>query len=457
MRQFRCVLAALLIAVSTLVAAPSASAEPAAAPRTATRINDIDGDGKLDVVFVDRGTEQEDEGPSRPGSVQVLFGNGKVQHVTYAELGRPKSNDSELGAGLVVGDLNQDGYADVVVSDPNADPDSSGAVWAIWGAPTGISASRTTLLIRGRHLDTVGGSIAFVPLPEPVLAIGSAVDHTGHAGHVDLYRVTSDGRLGAHRRVTIGSPGIAGAAPQDAGFGWSLAASGNLLVIGAPGAGPVEDAGAAYILQLLPGLKYWATRVLQGSRGVPGTPEKSDGLGTFVSVLNDRVAIGVPYERLRGHEFAGAIQLLRVERTPRGLRVHPGRLVSQASPGIPGALGTNHFLGAEVLVTRLCARGYGVLTGEGGTDRVLAVPFSPVHCSGGWVSQQSTSTGIDPARNVWPPFSIFRDVPSGSARELPVIAVGTSTLTIGWPGELTTTNLTGRTTAELRILAPPAA
>ena len=224
MLRARRALAAMLIAVMASVSAPAASAEPAgpedartapvAAPKKATRINDIDGDGRLDVVFVDRGTEQEDEGPSRPGSVQVLFGNGKVQHVTYAELGRPKSNDSELGAGLVVGDLNQDGYADVVVSDPNADPDSSGAVWAIWGAPTGISASRTTLLIRGRHLDTVGGSIAFVPLPEPVLAIGSAVDHTGHAGHVDLYRVTSDGRLGAHRRVTIGSPGLAGGAPR---------------------------------------------------------------------------------------------------------------------------------------------------------------------------------------------------------------------------------------------------
>ncbi len=467
MLRSRCALAALLIAGMACVSAPAASAEPAspedggtapaASPMKATRINDIDGDGRLDLVFVDRGTEQEDEGPSRPGSVQVLFGNGKVQHVTYAELGRPKSNESELGQGLVVGDLNQDGYADVVVSDPNADPGSSGAVWAIWGSPTGISASRTTVLIRGRDLDAVGGSIAFIPLPEPVLAISSAVNSTGPPGYVDLYRVTRDGRLGAHRRVAIGSPGIAGAAPPDAGFGWSLAASGDLLVIGAPGAGPVQDAGAAYILQLLPGLKYWATRVLQGSKGVPGTPEKSDGMGTSVSVLNDRVAIGVPYERLRGHEFAGAIQLLRVERTTRGLRVHPGRLVTQASAGVPGELGTNHFLGAEVLVTRLCGRGYGVLTGESGTDRVLSVPFSPGPCSGGWVSPQDATTGIDPARAVWPPFSIFRDVPSGSDKDRPVIAVGRSTVTIGWPGEVTTTNLTGRTTAELRRLAPPAA
>ncbi len=454
MQRIRWAVVALLVAVTTLAAAPTAGAAPAAASRKAARINDIDGDGRLDVVFVDRGTQVDDEEASRPAGVQVLFGDGKLQHVTYADLGRPKSDDSELGAGLVVGDLNRDGYADVVVSDPNGEPNSSGAVWAIWGSPTGISKARTTLLALGRDRDGVGGSLAFIPLPEPVLAIGSAVYDTGH---VDLYQVTGDGRLGAKRRVAIGSPGIAGTASPGATFGWSLAASGDLLVIGAPGAGPVQTAGAAYLLQLLPGLKYWSTRLLQGSKGLPGTPEKEDGFGTSVSVLNDRVAIGVPYERLRGHESAGAIQLLRVERTTRGLRFHPGRLVSQASPGVPGDPGPNHFLGESVLVTRLCARGYGVLTGEQSTRRVLSVPFSPTRCPGGWLTTPDPNAGVDPGRSVPPPFSIFRDAPSGSADEVPVIAAGPSTLTTGWPGELTTTNLTGRTTAELRILAPPAA
>jgi hypothetical protein len=452
MQHLRCSLAALLVALVAFSGAPPANAEPAAAPRQATRINDIDGDGKLDVVFVDSGVPAEiaaDE-KERPGSVQVLFGDGKIQHVSTVQLHDGLFGDSSFGSALVVGDLNRDGYADVVVADQSAGESYSGRVWALWGSAAGISARRTTVLATGRQ-ESIGTSMAFIPFPEPVLAIGASAIGTGF---VDLYRVKRDGRLGDRRRITIGSPGIVGRAYPEAGFGSSMAASGDLLVIGAPGAGAIWTAGAAYVLQLQPGLRYWATRVMQGSRGVPGAQEKFDSFGLAVSILDDRVAIGVPGEQLGVNESAGAIQLLRVERTGHGLRIHPGRLLTQASPGVPGDIGENHIFGEGVLVARLCARGYGVIAADYGSDRLLTVPFSAASCSGGWLTPAQRS---DPVKPGPPPVSILRRFVAGAAVDEPVIVTNEYTLQIGWPGSMTETDLKGKVPAPVRSLARPAA
>ena len=319
----------------------------------------------------------------------------------------------------------------------------------IGGGHLGREDDRTATGNKG----STGGSLAFIPLPEPVLAIGAMASD---AGYVDLYRVRNDGRLGTSRRITIGSPGIVGGDFGQAEFGSSLSASGDLLVIGAPAAGAIRTAGAAYILQLQPGLRYWATRVIQGSRGVPGAQEEFDAFGHAVSVLDDRVAIGVPSEQLGVHETAGAIQLVRVERTGHGLRIHPGRLLTQASPGVPGDVGAIHALGEEVLVTKLCADGYGVISADLKAARLLSVPFAAGTCAGGWLDGGPQS-GLDPAMASTSPVSVLRRVDDGSAADEPLIADGEQALTIGWPGSQTRTDLSGRTTARVRILAPPAA
>jgi hypothetical protein len=449
MWKFRCAGAALLIAMATFVAAPAATAEPATAPTKATRINDIDGDRKLDLVFVNGGAwaNPDDNQPGRVGSVQVLFGDGKFQQVTTTQLHDRLFEDSQFGSALVVGDLNRDGYADIVVADQFA-LEYRGRVWALWGSAAGISASRTTVLATGGQ--GIGHSLAFVPLPEPVLAIGATVADA----HVDLYRVRNDGRLGERRRITIGSPGIAGRNFEETVFGESLSASGDLLVIGAPEAGAIWTAGAVYVLQLQPGLRYWATRVMQGSRGVPGAQEDFDAFGQAVSVLDDRVAIGVPSEQLGVHETAGAIQLLRVERTGHGLSIHPGRLLTQASPGVPGDIGDIHVFGGEVLVTRLCALGYGVISADHASERLLSVPFVAGACSSGWLSADHTA---DPANPGPPPVSVLRRSVDGVAVDEPVIAVDDYTLEIGWPGSITRTDLKGKARAAVRLVALPAA
>ena len=426
-----------LLALCLIPPATPAVAAPASDPVSVpTRINDIDGDGKVDVVGL---TDLDG-----PPAVAVVFGDGRIQSVTATQLGDRLHEDSTFGIALAVGDLDSDGYADIVVSDSSGPRDYRGIVWALWGSADGISAKRSTVLARGRAGDLLGRALAFVPGPEPVLAVG---DQASRAGGVRLYPVRAGGRLGTPRRITIGSPGIVGQAVEDAGFGESLAASGDLLVIGAADAGPVEFSGAAYVLQLRPGLRYWATRVIQGSRGVPGRPQRLDAFGRSVSVLGDRVAIGSD-DRVGRHEAAGTIQVVRVERTGHGLRIHPGPRLTQASPGVPGRLGAHDF-GAELLVTKLCARTHGVIAAGSGTRGPLTVPFSNATRCPGRRLDGAPHGGSQS-------FAVLRTRPSGTAGEEFVLVDGT-TLVFSDGTSLTRTDLTGTPADGLGALAPPAA
>lgn len=428
-------LAALVMLVPLAAPAPAAAA-PASHPTSVpTRINDIDGDGKVDIVGI--------AGPdSGPPAVAVVFGDGRIQSVSATQLGDRLHDDSTFGIGLAVGDLNSDGYADIVVSDSSGPRNYRGIVWALWGSPRGISAKRSTVLARGGTSDLFGRALAFIPSPEPVLAVG---DRASRAGGVSLFPVRSDGTLGAPHRITIGSPGIVGAAAPDSGFGESLAASGDLLVVGAAGAGPAS--GAAYVLQLQSGLRYWATRVMEGSRGVPGRPGRASAFGRSVSVLGDRVAIGSD-DRVGFHDDAGAVQVVRVERTGHGLRIHPGRRLTQASPGVPGRPGNEHDFGTDVLVTKLCAGTYGALVAA--TDRgPFAVPFSHAPTCPGRRLDTHHGSGN-------PAFTIVRTRPSGTVGEAFAV-MDENTLSVFAGTTQTDTDLGGTPAEGLRTLAPPAA
>ncbi|MFI6534909.1 hypothetical protein ACIBHY_20825 [Nonomuraea sp. NPDC050547] len=82
---------------------------------------------------------------------------------------------------------------------------------------------------------------------------------------------------------------------QDAHFGWSLAAHGNLLAIGAPheNEAQIADTGSVYIKSGSQPLK----RISQESSEVPGNGEVGDQFGYSVALSKDRALfVGVPYE-----------------------------------------------------------------------------------------------------------------------------------------------------------------
>lgn len=428
-----CLLGAPGIAYALPGGTPSSGAPSA---RTATRINDVDGDGRVDLVSV------------RADTVQVLFGDGEEQEVSAESLDDALSRDSLFGSGLVVGDLDQDGFADVVVTDPGAGRSCNGRVWALWGSRAGLSARHSTVLATGSRDQMIGRSVAFVPLPEPVLAISGR--YTA-AGGVALHRVDSSGRLGRARLIGIGSRGLSGTAWPDAEFGWSMAASGDLLAIGAAGAGPVRSSGAAYLLWLRPGLTYWSTRVVQGSRGVPGRPEAFDAFGSAVAVLGDRVAIGSA-EGVRGQEAAGAVQVLRVERGGQGIRVRPGPLLTQATPGVPGRARANHLFGLDLALTRPCRGAWGVIASVGSGRSPVLVPFDGAErCPTAQLLDEG-STGATGG-----PFTLLRRRPAGTSDEKWVYAPEGRDLLVGRPGSWSVLGRhSGSTEGALRFAAPAA-
>ncbi|MGV8908484.1 MAG: hypothetical protein ACOH1Y_05835 [Propionicimonas sp.] len=56
-----------------------------------------------------------------------------------------------------------------------------------------------------------------------------------------------------------------------------------------------------------------------------------------------------------------------------------------------------HVLGGQVLVTRLCPQGYGLLSADYTAERLLSVPFTAGICSGGWLTADHR---VDPANPV---------------------------------------------------------
>lgn len=439
----------------------NSSADPSPTPITArtttgrstpSRINDIDGDGRVDVAW---------SGFSSASvyKVQVAFGDGRVQSIGAADVGEQLTPDTTtiFGAMIVVADLNRDGYSDIVATDPfiRYRGEDVTTIWALWGGPDGISGKRATLLTRAPWS---AYSLAFVPLPEPVLALGTGEDR---CGSVRLYPVRADGSLGRHRLLTLQTPGIEGGPDIVGGtnFGRGLAASGNLLVLGDEAHGRVE-AGAVWVLHMLPGLAFKALRVTQDSPGMPDRAESRDGYGVAVSILGDRVVVGVPGESWAGHEGAGAVASFRIRLVNGQPRAYDGTQVTQDSGGIPGTATTQQIFGNQVQATILCDGVPGALVhtaaDSGVGDETLfgtvsSVPFDHASRCPGVV----LATWVRDGRR---PLSVARTDPAGSVGELPVVGLQDEyRLGIGWPARQDVVGPLGADAVAVEVLAVPAA
>ena len=286
----------------------------------------------------------------------------------------------------------------------------------------------------------IGAALAFVPVPEPVLVVGleaGAFD----CGAVRLYAVTGSGRLGAHRDVTVGSPGIAGSCRDAWSFGRELAASNDLLVLGVPDAGPKDYGGAAWVMQLAPGLTYWATRITQETAGVPGRTDIEDSFGASVSVLDEWVAIGIPGERVRGSTLRGAIQPVRIERTGTGLRIHPVKRLGPQDARLPAGAANPEGIGQQVRVAQLCPGQVGAVVDAG----PATVPFTlDPRCPGVVLGTEGPTA-----------FTLLRRRTGGTVTDQPAVVSG-GMVVAGWPPATRELN-TGPQPWETMELARPAA
>jgi FG-GAP repeat/FG-GAP-like repeat len=143
---------------------------------------DVDGDGVADVAV----------GAYTTGFVDVYLGGAEGLSSTPLLLSSPDGTDGQLGAALAsAGDVNGDGFADLVVGAPYAGPNESGNVYVYLGGPHGLYATPIPLFADGSYGSAFGTSVA------------SAGDVNGD-GYADV--VAASGNTNERVYVSLGGP-----------------------------------------------------------------------------------------------------------------------------------------------------------------------------------------------------------------------------------------------------------
>jgi hypothetical protein len=292
-----------------------------AAPPPPAKPGDFNGDGFVDLAI--GAPKQDYTGIKNAGGVSVVYGSASgldstapVANQFWTENSAGMAGTSEhgdqFGLAVAVGDFNADGFSDLAAGMPGKSLGAktrAGAVSVVYGSAAGLDAT------------------------SPV----------------------------ANQVWTLDSPAIPGTARAGDMFGRSLAA-GDFngdgvadLAIGAPfKSGHAPGAGAALVIYgsgtgLLPGgSQLWN----QDSAGVPGVERPGDQLawsmtaGDFNGDGDDDLAVGNPFDDVDGVPDAGSVTVLYGSGS--GLTSGGSQLLSQKTPGVPGAPENTDIFGWDV-------------------------------------------------------------------------------------------------------------
>jgi len=305
---------------------------------------DLDSDGLADVV-VGVPSYAADR-----GGVDILFSTGERRFVRAADLGLTGLAGDRFGESVVVGDIDNDGCADLAIGAPGRNS-SAGAAYLVR-----VDGNRNLTLLNtfagtAPH-GSFGAQVLLLDGPQLVASAPTADDGTAwEAGQVQVLPLTAAGALASPRVVlTQNSSGIPGTSENGDRFGTALAGQERTMVIGAPdeAVGTRTNAGAVTIVSATKThpTSFGGVSVTQNTAGVPGIAETADQFGAAVAFRDHYVLIGVPGETIGSARSTGQVHILNFDpatRTVRSLRA-----VSQNTGGIPGTDESGDLFGSSV-------------------------------------------------------------------------------------------------------------
>jgi len=408
----------------TLATAAPAGAAPA------KYADDFNGDGYHDLVT--SAPTATVGGATYAGAVVVNYGSAsgikasRRTVLTQNTSGIPGTaeNNDQFGKELASGDLNNDGYADLVIGAPSekvGDDANGGTAVIVWGGASGLSGGRTVPDPAPTAHDEFGVSLAvgdFTGDGKADLAVGSNGNdvwiHKGGftkvSGAASKYKVTAPVRAnvagGGARSLASGD--VNGDGTDDltvSGIytGDNTVYDGTLVYLGSSSGlayqgvlkedsehatigdingdgyddivtsgfwgGSVDHLGGSVSTHLggSTGVDAEPTQTLaQDTAGVPGTDESGDLFGWAIS-LGDidgdgyaDAAVSAFYEEIGTIDNTGTVTVLRG--APTGLSTSGSQLFSQNTAGVPGYAEAYDYFGSAVSLTDLNGDGHADLS-----------------------------------------------------------------------------------------------
>ena len=318
----------------------------------------------------------------------------KISTTAGGFLGNVDPN-SRWGEGLTfIGDVDGDNVKDIAVGAPwdNDGGGDRGAVWVLFLHPNGTvkshqKISATTGGFTGTldDGDIFGWSVEGVGDLDndgiPDLAVGAPQDNDGgfFKGAIWILHLHPNGTVKTHQKISDGSSEFTGALGDNAFFGASIAALGDLdndgipdLAVGAPGDsdGGVER-GAVWVLFLNAGGTVKSFQKINGASGnFTGTLDDHDYFGFSLAAVGDLdsdgildLAVGSPFDEHGGVQ-TGALWVLFIEST--GMVKFHQKISSQAGD-FTGYLDDGDFFGFSVAAV-------GDLDGDDIPDMAVGAP-----------------------------------------------------------------------------------